>query len=103
VTTYVRLWWDYTKSPYTTMARLKLRSLIKPTATPTMTATPTVTTTPTITPQVTLLPTVRAATPTWPFPGIPTPTRGGTIPTATSPGAYPGPMYTPPPTYNPYP
>lgn len=102
VATYVQLWWDYTKSPYTTMARMKLHSLRKPTATPTATATATITLTPSITPLVTAGPTAGGATPTWPFPGIPTPTQRIVAPTATT-GPYPGYTYQPPPTYGPYP
>lgn len=67
---YVRLWWDYSKSPFTTMARLKLKGaavLPSPTPSPTSTVTPTRTITPTITGT----------------PPTPTPTITGTPPTPT--------------------
>jgi hypothetical protein len=52
---YLSLWWDYSKSPFTTMARLKLEGVgipATPTITPTRTATasPNPTTTPSGTP-----------------------------------------------------
>lgn len=50
VDTYLQLWWDYSRSPYTTMARLRLRvPLITPTLSPTVTSTLFVTLTPTVT------------------------------------------------------
>jgi len=69
---YVRLWWDYSKSPYTTMARLKLMgearavTPIPPTATlsiptPTLSGTPA---TPTGAPTSTGTPPTRTPTPT---------------------------------------
>lgn len=88
VAAYHRLWLDYSKSPYTTMARLKLfgEGSAQPTgaATPTpITPGPNVTLAPTQTPTLGG-PTVTGATPTGPTPTGPTPTTG---PTATlSPG-----------------
>ncbi len=79
VETYLQLWWDYSNSPYTTMARLKLIGVgIPPTLTPTLTttvtlspsSTPTVTGTPptsTLTPLSTLAPTETST----PEPGTP--------------------------------
>ena len=80
--TYLQLWWDYSKSPYTTMARLRLKgpsitatvsptitSTLSSTATPTVTGTPptaTPTTDPNATPTETPSPTV-SATP-YPYP-----------------------------------
>jgi hypothetical protein len=69
---YVRLWWDYSKSPYTTMARLKLMgeargvTPVPPTATlsiptPTLSGTPA---TPTGTPTTTGTPPTSTPTPT---------------------------------------
>ncbi len=54
IDTYLRLWWDYSRSPYTTMARLKLKgAFVLPTATasftPASTLTPALSTTPTMT------------------------------------------------------
>lgn len=64
VEAYHRLWSDYSKSPFTTIARLKLLGGVLMTSTPTLTVTPTMTLTPT--------PTLS-----------PTPTVTGTPPTAT--------------------
>lgn len=77
---YLRLWLDYSISPYTTMARLKLSGFaVQPSLTPTGTVTPTGQ--PTATPT----PTGTPATPTpSPTPGTPTAT-----PTATPPTPYP--------------
>ena len=96
---YLTLWRDYTRSPFTTMARLKL-------VWTGVTPTPTITKTPTVTPIVTL--TVGTPTPT--TSGTPatvtlTPTRTpagtGPAPTATltseGPNPYPNPIYTPAP------
>lgn len=72
---YLRLWWDYSRSPFTTLARLKLLgTIIPPSPTPTATLTPLPTGfftpgTPTASPGIT-----RTLTPTLP---------GGVIPTAT--------------------
>lgn len=80
VAAYHRLWSDYSKSPYTTMARLKLvGGEFVPTATPTATssATATLMDTPTGQPTATLA-------------GTATPTITGTLPTAT-----PSPSFTP--------
>lgn len=74
VAAYYRLWMDYSKSPFTTMARLKLRSL----STPTFTPTPTFTQTPTLTPSPTITPFV----PTMPLPTAATPTTGPFTPTS---------------------
>jgi hypothetical protein len=97
---YLYLWWNYSKSPYTTMARLKLRSIsVESTATPTLTPTPTeATPTPTGSPGIpTATPTT---TPTLNPNASETPT-----PTETPSTAYPYPNPSPPPTftYNPYP
>lgn len=87
IAAYYRLWMDYSKSPFTTMARLKLRSLSTPTftPTPTFTQTPTATQSPTMTPFI----------PTAPLPTGATPTMGPRTPTSaplpTTPGDYPGP------------
>ncbi len=80
VETYHRLWSDYSKSPYTTMARLKLAGAVFLSPTPSPSVTPSVT-------QVMLspTPTVTGTLPT----GTPTPsqtitaTLSGTPPTAT--------------------
>lgn len=66
VDSYLYLWWNYSKSPYTTMARLKLNPTgLPPTATPTITPTPSATLgTLTITPSATLTPTSSAPAPT---------------------------------------
>ncbi len=56
---YHRLWSDYSKSPYTTIARLKLEGEVLLTATPTATLTPT----PTISPTPTVTGTPPTATP----------------------------------------
>ena len=108
VAAYYRLWMDYSKSPFTTMARLKLRSLSTPTftPTPTFTQTPTLTPSPTITPFVPTVPLPTGATPTTgpftptsaplptmpfgtpnPYPAPTQPTGGGTTPS----GPYPSP------------
>lgn len=87
VAAYYRLWMDYSKSPFTTMARLKLRSLTTPTFTPTPTFTQTLTPTPSATPTP-LIPTV-------PLPTGATPTTGPFTPTSaplpTTPADYPAP------------
>ncbi len=82
--TLVNLWWDYSRSPYTTMARLRLRvPLITPTLSPTMTHTVLVTLTPTVTG------TPSTATPTPDPNATVTPTLTATI--APSPSPYPSP------------
>jgi hypothetical protein len=60
---YLRLWWDYSKSPYTTMARLKLKG---PGALPSVTPSPGPTPMPTstLTVTVTSTPPTTTATPT---------------------------------------
>lgn len=74
VETYLTLWWDYSRSPYTTLARLKLRGqAVQPSGTPTITRTPTPGPSPT--------PTVTGTPPTS------TPTVTGTPPTATPTGS----------------
>ncbi len=78
---YLFLWWNYSKSPYTTMARLKIEPP-KPTPTPTPTNTPT--STPTL--AITILPTAT---------GSPTATAGAA--TSTTTGPYPPPLQTPTP------
>ena len=116
VDAYHRLWLDYSRSPYTTMARLKLSGgvYISPTptasltpvgtspVTPTQTATPVPTVTgtpPTATPSPTATATLDpnitiTATPT----PTQTPTTAAASPTATS-GGYPGPATNTPPPY----
>ncbi len=108
VAAYYSLWIDYSKSPFTTMARLKLRSLSTPTFTPTSTSTqtPTPTSSPTTTPFVPTVPVPTGATPTTgpftptsaPLPTIPSgttsPYPGPALPTGpvpTQPGPYPSP------------
>jgi len=83
---YLRLWLDYSRSPYTTMARLKLISAFA-TPTPAITLTPTGTIVLTFTPTVSGTPPTSTTTPTPTFPGTTT--------------AYPGPS--PFPTFTPYP
>jgi hypothetical protein len=75
VEAYQYLWLNYSKSPFTEMARMKLIALEKPvTPSVTVTPTPTGTTTPgTLTPSIT-----QSGTPT-----TSTPTATGTVPTAT--------------------
>jgi hypothetical protein len=94
ISSYLYLWWYYSKSPFTTMARLKLNPTgLPPTATPTVTPTPTATTgalTPV--PSATLTPTGSVT----PLPGTPT-----AIATSTQP-PYPPPSTTAP-TSTPYP
>jgi hypothetical protein len=93
---YTQLWWDYSRSPFTTLARLKLiGQALPPTATPsaTMTPTPTLTPTPTFTSVPTVTGTPLTATPT----GTPTPTADPfatpTItPTITPSETYPSPV-----------
>jgi hypothetical protein len=92
VAAYHRLWQDYSRSPFTTLARLKLEgSGVVQTAAPTASATPTLGT-----PAATVtLGTPLAATGT-PTPTLsPTPTVTGTPPTAT-PSATPTVTGTPP-------
>lgn len=81
---YLRLWLDYSRSPYTTMARLKLVSAFA-TPTPTISLTPTSTI-------------AQASTPT--VSGTP-PTSTTTPPLSGTTTAYPGPS--PFPTFTPYP
>ena len=91
VSAYMRLWWDYWKSPYATMARLKLHQLYVPTATPTITFTPTVTPLPAT--ATSSIPTAIFATFTpsrTPF-GYSTPTRTPIVSATTTPASYPGP------------
>ena len=72
VDTYLFLWWNYSRSPYTTMARLKLIGTI------------------TVTPPTAPIPSTRTPTPpTGPYPTPPT----GASPLPTS--AYPYPIITP--------
>jgi hypothetical protein len=93
IDTYLTLWQDYDKSPFTTMARLKLIGLLN---------TPTPTLTPTTTPTIPL-----AATPTatGPAPTVLPPTHSATPPAtqvipSEVPYPYPSPESTP---FNPYP
>lgn len=94
VVAYHRLWSDYSKSPFTWMARLKLSGGVLLTATATATMTPTITLTPTITntPTPTIAGTPPTVTPTS------TPTITGTLPTPTP---TPTPTTTPTFTYTP--
>jgi hypothetical protein len=81
VEAYHRLWLDYSKSPYTTMARLKLLGIAPP-VTATLSPTPTVPTTNAVTPTISGTP--PSATPTVSgTPPTPTPTVSGTPPTLT--------------------
>ena len=78
--TLLQLWWDYSRSPYTTMARMRLKvPLITPTLSPTLTNTVQVTLTPTVTgtpptatptldPNITLTPTLTATVSATPYP-----------------------------------
>jgi hypothetical protein len=79
VSTYLFLWRNYSRSPYTTMARLKLMGeSVAPSVTPTITPGPTPTRTPTL--QFTATPTVTGTPPTL----TPTPTETQTVtPTVT--------------------
>lgn len=98
ISSYLRLWWDYSKSPFTTMARLKLHQFTTPTTTPTQTFTPTLS--PTGATATVPIPTAAFATFT------PTTTTGvqpGATPTRTprpTSDTYPGPSNA---TQNPYP
>lgn len=102
VTAYHRLWLDYSRSPYTWMARLKLVGQVYLSPTPTFTATltpslsPTITATftatvtgtpPTATPSPSLTATVTGTPPT----ATPSVTAGGTptVTTTTEPYPYP--------------
>lgn len=103
VSAYLRLWWDYWKSPYTIMARLKLRQLYVPTATPTITVTPTATPLPAT--ATSAIPTARFATYTPSPVGYRTPTRTPYIYATPTLESYPGPSgsyHTPTPA-TPYP
>ncbi|MFZ5808988.1 MAG: hypothetical protein ACOY16_06880 [Chloroflexota bacterium] len=87
ISIYYRLWWDYSKSPFTTMARFKLRQLVAPSPTPTQTFTPTLSPTP-----APFTPTPRVTTPATP---LRTPTRTPTFnPNSTATSA-PIPTLTP--------
>ncbi|HSF83964.1 MAG TPA: hypothetical protein VLA49_22235 [Anaerolineales bacterium] len=85
IKTYLQLWWDYSRSPYSTMARLKLVSkYVPPTGTPspTQTGTPVLTATPTVSgtpPTSTITPTITNTTTGYPGPS----------PFPTSTNAYP--------------
>jgi hypothetical protein len=95
ITSYLYLWLNYSRSPFTTMARLKLKATgIPPTATPSLTPTASSTSAlSTLVPSATLTPTGSATPP------FGTPTAVGTS-TATQP-AYPPPSSATPNT--PYP
>jgi hypothetical protein len=109
VDTYIALWWEYSKSLFTIMAREKLEFLPPPpTRTPTPTITPTHTNTPTQTntpdpnasptPSPTITPTVDPnATPT----DTPTVTPTATITFTPDPNATSTPTQTPTPTNTP--
>ncbi len=82
---YLNLWLNYSKSPFTTLARLKLEGT-GPLFTPTLSPTPTLTVTPSTTPTLTRTPSPTATiTPTFTLTGThsATPTVTGTPPTAT--------------------
>lgn len=66
VEAYHRLWMDYSRSPYTVIARLKLKGSALMTSTPTLTATATITLTPTptLSPTLTVTGTPPTSTPT---------------------------------------
>lgn len=96
VISYLTLWQEFSRSPFTTMARLKLEG-IPPTPTPTLSPTATLTLTPTITPTVTPTATAGAITTSTgtPTPGAsPTPIEGypppEVFPTSTA-ASYPAP------------
>jgi hypothetical protein len=87
IDTYLSLWRDYDKSPFTTMARLKLAGfLFTPTPTLTPTSTPTLPLAPTPTASGTA-PTIRPPTHT----ATPPATQ---IPSSEVPYPYPSPFYT---------
>lgn len=96
VEAYLTLWRDYSRSPFTTLARLKLARTNEPaTPTPTSTLTPAPTS---LTPQVTPTPTFTLVPGTTARPPTATPTVVSTgVPTATEPGYYPPPTATFPP------
>lgn len=100
VAAYYRLWWDYSKSPFTTMARLKLRQLYVPSPTPTQTFTPTATAT-----STPVLPTiVTVSTPTRSTTPNPNQTATATsAPLPTNQTAYPSPTIGTQTTGTPYP
>ncbi|MGB9590984.1 MAG: hypothetical protein ACPL1K_00510, partial [Candidatus Kryptoniota bacterium] len=100
VAAYYRLWWDYSKSPFTTMARLKLRQLYVPSPTPTQTFTPTATPT-----NTSVLPTiVTVSTPTRSTTPNPNQTATATsAPLPTNQTAYPSPTIGTQPPTTPYP
>jgi hypothetical protein len=82
---YLTLWLNYSKSPFTTLARLKLEGT-GPVYTPTLSPTPTLTITPSLTPTLTGTPSPSVTpTPTFTLTGThsATPTVTGTPPTAT--------------------
>jgi hypothetical protein len=90
---YLRLWWDYSKSPYTSLARLKLEgAAVQPSATPSPTGAPTYATPPSPTVSgtpATQTPTVTCTPPTeTPTPGTPGVTPTETL-TPTPPTPYP--------------
>ena len=91
VSAYLTLWWNYWKSPYTVMARMKLRQLYVPSPTPTQTYTPTLTPQPS--PTSAGLPTAKFVTftPTPSGHGLLTPTQTRTLTPTSSGGPYPGP------------
>ncbi len=89
VDAYHKLWSDYSKSPYTIMARIKLLGSALLTVTPTPTYTPTITTTPL--PSATLAPTVTGTPPT----STPTPTITHTPDPNATPSATPSMTLTP--------
>jgi hypothetical protein len=96
ISSYLRLWWDYSKSPFTTMARLKLQQFTTPTPTPTRTFTPTLS--PTGATATVSIPTVVFATFT---PTTTSRVQPGATPTRTpvpTSDTYPGPSN---PTHNP--
>lgn len=102
---YHRLWSDYSKSPYTIIARLKLLGSVLLTSTPTMTATPTITLTPT--PTLSPTPTVSGTPPTM-TPTVtttPTPDLTTTVQPTTTPTPALTPSFTASPTADspPYP
>ncbi len=78
VETYVQLWWDYSRSPYTVLTRLRLKGpAVVPSATPTITTTPLFTGTPptaTFTPDLSASPTLTPTETLTPTP-YPSPTQ----------------------------
>ncbi len=102
IDTYIKLWWEESKNPFTTIARLKLMIRPTPTRTPTLTRTavPSATPTPYRSPTPTATQTITAtidpnATATY------TPTATPTATLTLTPSTTPTPSATPPPSITP--